>query len=116
MPITWRFEMKKVIDENDEMIFWDRQINAETIKEAVRKAEDIIKEKRISLRPLYSDKWGLNDENNYIFRDYYQLDSRVFRGSTVYHRSNFCAIVEPLGVSLLEISDYEKRMLWEGIC
>ena len=115
MPITWRFEMKKVIDEKEVIIFWDRQINAETIKEAVRKAEDIIQEERISLQ--HSDKWGLNDENNYIFRDYYQRDSRLVGGNIdVYRLPKFSAIIEPLDVLLTAITDYSEDMLWLGIC
>ena len=41
MSITWKFEVKQIEDEK-EVRFGDQQVNAETIREAVRKAEDII--------------------------------------------------------------------------
>ena len=115
MPITWQFEIKKVIDENEEG-FWSSTFEADTIGEAKEKAENIIREQRNSLHPRPdSNKWVLDDENNCIFRGYYQQSS-VFRDDmNVYHLPQFRAIVEPLDVSLSDISDYCEDMQHEGI-
>ena len=114
MRITWQFEIKRVRDENEE-IFWSRTFQADTIREAKEKAEDIIREKHSSFQPSPDSRWVVDDESNCISRVYHQRDSRFRSNIDVYHLPKFSAIIMPLDVSLLKIPDYEERMLWEGI-
>ena len=74
MSITWKLEVKKLEDEK-EVRFGDRQVNAETIREAVRKAEDIIMQQYPYLfSPPQDMGWVLIDEGNCIVREYRRRD------------------------------------------
>ena len=115
MSITWKLEVKQIEDEN-EVIFGDRQVKTETIKEAVRKAEDIIRRQYPYLfSPPPDIGWVVNAEENRIFRVYRRRDYRDRGNIDVFYLPKFSAIVAPLDVSLLDMPDYEERMLWEGI-
>ena len=114
MPITWQFEVKQIEDEN-EVIFGDRQVNAETIREAVRKAEDIIMQQySYLLSPPQDMGWVLIAEENCIVREY-RRDYRSRGNIDVFYLPKFHVIIKPLDVSLLEIADYSENMDYEGI-
>ena len=116
MLITWQFEVKKIDVDGTEAMFEDRQIKVETIREAVKEAQNIIQEMRINLfpHPIQSGAWVLNDEENRIWTTYTQRDSHR-RSINPYHRPKFHATIKPLNVCLQDISDWSKTMLFEGI-
>ena len=116
MLITWQFEVKKIDVDGTEAMFEDRRINAETIREAVNEAQNIIREMRISLfpHPIQPGAWVLNDEENCIKKTYTQADSHR-RFINPWHRPKFDVTIKPLDVCLQDISDWSKTMLFEGI-
>ena len=116
MLITWQFEVRKIDVDDTETMFREQRINAETIREAVKEAQNIIQEMRINLfpHPIQSGAWVLNDEENRIWTTYTQRDTHS-GSSSPYDRPKFCTTIKPLNVCLQDISDYSEKMLFEGI-
>ena len=109
MLIKWKLEITRVADG---LVFLSRKLDADTIRGAKEKAENIIREQRIFFLPPDDLCWVLDDENNCIFREYYQRDSRLVGGNIdVYHLPKYSAIIEPLDVLLTAITDYSEDML-----
>ncbi len=114
MPTTWEWEIKKGIDDNGK-VFWSGTFEADTIRKAKEKFEDTIRVEHSSLLPRPDSEWVVNDDSNCISRQYYQRSSTFSDNIDVYHLPEYSAIIAPVHVSLLEMPDYEERMLWEGI-
>ena len=115
MSITWKLEVKKIEDEK-EVRFGDRQVNAETIREAVRKAEDIIMQQYPYLfSPPQDMGWVLIDEGNCIVREYRRRDYRGRVNIDVFYLPKIRVIIKPLDVCLLKNSDYSEEMEYKGI-
>ena len=117
MPIKWRLEITRITNPHgNKSIVQDRQFEADTIREAKEKADDISKSliegKHPSLTGTGDLEWTTGNETNFIQKGYSPLRIRhVGSGIEIHDFDKYYTRIEPIGISLSEVSDYVEIIL-----
>ena len=108
MPITWKFEMTKVANDNKSL---ERsiQFEADTIGEAKEEADNVIKQNTSPLSGKAADfEWMLDEKKNRITKVYLPQRIQFKDRIEIQHLPEWYVTIEPLGISLSEIRDYAE--------
>ena len=111
MRTTWQLEITSVtIPNGDRSRVQSEQFEADTIKEAKEKADDIITQNTSSLSGEVADfEWMLHKEKNRITKVYFPQRIRHVKGGIeIQHLPQVYVTIGPLGISLSEIRDYTE--------